>query len=145
MVSSNSPESAAAPVSTYSVCSSYWYIQNIISSSSFYDLNFPPAGNPLYLPHRDTPIHRDLAHSHRSWDTDLEGSKGSILPATEHDRAMRHGIPAPFAHATAVRCRAVGRSPWSLLDGEAARGGGGAACEHYKVDIQIASISAFAD
>ena len=28
--SSNSPESAAAPVSTYSVCSSYWYVQSFI-------------------------------------------------------------------------------------------------------------------
>jgi hypothetical protein len=111
MVSSKSPESAAAPVPTYSVCSSYWYVQIVVHLPSFYDLNLPPAGHCLYLPHFNTPIQRNLTHGHWSGDADIEGSKGSVLHATERDRAVRCGVPACLAHATVVWCRAMGRPP----------------------------------
>src|SRR5258706_15140733 len=62
------------------------------SSSSFYDLNLRPAGNILDLPHRITPMHRDLIHGHWSRDFHIEGSKGSILRATLRDRAVRRGV-----------------------------------------------------
>ena len=85
--------------------------QTFSSSPSFYDLNLPPAGNNHYLPHYNNPIQRDLTHSHWSWDAYIEGSKGSVLPATVRDRAVRSGVAARLAHAPAVWRRAVGGSP----------------------------------
>ncbi len=85
--------------------------QTFSSSPSFYHLNLPPAGRTHYLPRYSNPIQRDLTHSHWSGDAYIEGSQGSVLPATERDRAVRRGVPARLAHAPAVRCWAVGRSP----------------------------------
>jgi len=84
---------------------------NSSSSPSFYDLNLPPAGHHLYLPYHNTPIQRDLTHSHWSRDAHIERSKGSVLRATERDRAVRCGVHARLAHATVVWRWAVGRPP----------------------------------
>ena len=81
------------------------------SSPSFYDLNPSLAGHCLSLPHYNTPIQRDLTHGHWPGDAHIEGSKGSVLRATEHDRAGRCGVPARLTHATVVWRRAVGRPP----------------------------------
>ena len=82
---------------------------NISSLPSSYGLNLPPAGNLLDLPHGNTPIYPDLTRSHWSGGSHLGGSKGGVLPATERNRAIRLGIPARFAHATAVWCREMER------------------------------------
>ena len=104
------------------------------SSFSFCDLNLPPAGNNLYLPHYNPSIHRDLAHGHRTGDAHLKGSKGSVLPATERARAMRRGVPARFAHPTVVRLWAVWRPRDGSLFEREAEEGGGAACECCTID-----------
>jgi len=79
------------------------------SCPSFYDLNLPLAGHCLYLPDCNTSIQRDLTHSYWSGDPHIEVGQGSVLRATERDRAIGCGIPARLAHATVVWRRAVWR------------------------------------